>query len=163
MPSFRTHRLVVAVAAAAALIGCATAPPRPDLRLDVTDDDIELTVSSVVVRSLLEDALDEQLDCTGDLDPALRDFLGRLDRSAGARATLRGDDVTVTGRRHGNRLVLRADRADGGRLEATVPWSLGACLLGRGTTVDDALGRGHVPVAVRVVSADGGTLAARLE
>ena len=162
MSSSLIHRLVI-TAVTVATFGCATTEPPPDFRLDVAGNDVELTVSSTVVRTLLADALDEPLDCTGDLDPALRDFLERLDRSARARATLRGDDVTVTGRRHGSRLHLRAEGTDGGRLEATVPWSLGACLLGRGTTVDDALGRGHVPVEVRVVSADGGTLIARLE
>jgi len=163
MPLFSTHRLVLIAVAAAAIVGCATAEPQPDVRLDVSGDDVELTVSSAVVRSLLEDALDDALDCTGDLDPALRDFLERLDRSARAHATLRGDDATVTGRRHGGRLDLRADGADGGRLEATVPWALGACLLGRGTTVEEALGGGRFPVEVRVVSADGGTLVARLD
>jgi hypothetical protein len=155
------HRLVI-IALTAAAFGCASSEPRPDFRLDVAGDDVEMTVSSTVVRTLLADALDDTLDCTGDVDPDLRSFLERLDRGPHARATLTGDDGTLTGRRRGGQLELRADGTDGGRLEATVPWALGACLLGRGTTVEEALGGGRFPVEVRVVSADGGTLAARV-
>ena len=156
-------RLAILICAASLAIGCATAEPQPDLRLDLADHDIELTVSSEAVRSLLADALDQPLECSGDVDADLRRFLERLDRGPRARATLTGDDGTVTGRRRGGRLELRADGTDGGRLEATVPWAVGECLLGRGTTVEEALGAGRVPVEVRVVSADGGTLVARVE
>jgi len=162
MLSSISHRLAI-IAVTATALGCATTEPRPDFRLDVAGDEVEMTVSSTVVHTLLADALDDTLDCTGEVDPALRDFLERLDRGTRSRATLRDDDVTLTGRRHGGRLDLRADGADGGYLEATVPWALGACLLGRGTTVEEALGGGRFPVEVRVVSAGGGTLVARVD
>jgi hypothetical protein len=158
-----TRQLTVLICSISLAVGCATAEPESDLRLDIADDDIELTVSSETVRSLLAEALDHPLECSGDVDPDLRAFLERLDRGPRARATLTSGDGTLTGRRRGGRLELRANGTEGGRLEATLPWAVGECLLGRGTTVERALGAGRIPVEVRVVSADGGTLVARVE
>jgi hypothetical protein len=147
---------------ASAFVGCSSSRSEPDLRLDLDDSSIELAVSSDLARSLLEDALDTPLDCSGDLDPELRSFLAALDRRSRGRATLRNGNSELVGRRRGGRLDLELRGRDGGRLEATLPWAVADCLLGRDITLDEALGRGRRPVEVRVVGADGQRLAASL-
>lgn len=144
-----------------AVSGCASSQPQPDVALSVADGDLELVVSADLARELLADALETDLECDGDLDPSLTAFLGRLDRSARSRAALRTDDSRLTGTRRGGRLELEARRADGSRFEARLPWAVAECLLGRDTSLDEALGRG--PLEVVVTTADGRRLSARMD
>jgi hypothetical protein len=163
MRQFSWVHTVLFLVVATGLSSCASSQPNPDLRLDLTGNDLELTVSSDLARGLLEEALDTHLDCSGDLDPTLRAFLDRLAARPRSRASLRDDGTVIRGARRGGVLELKVNGSDGGRLRATLPWAVGECLLGDRVTLGDVLGRGHGHYRVEMVSADGIRIAARFE
>jgi len=175
-PPMRDYPLVSAFGLAAALAailaaGCASSTaPAPDtvaVQLNgAGGDGFTLRVSSSFVREAVESALGSSLECRGELDPPLSALLGRLDREGPhARASVRRDGDVLRGARHGRRLRLRISGEDGGEVEIRMPWAAAECLLGRASTLREALARsgGRPVLEIRIAGAEGGRFRASLE
>jgi hypothetical protein len=109
----------------------------------------------------LDAVLNAEGDCDGDLDEEIRDALEALDRG-GRRATYRWEDAdkTVFARRRGRSLEEDMDDKDGGELQLVMPWAMAECLLGKGTTLEDALAAGDIDL--KIAGEDGGSFKIRL-
>ncbi len=145
-----------------AQLACSSSKKSNTVTLAYGGGSTELTISDSVVRGMLENALDSDLECDGDLDPPLRNVFEKLERTSKGHASIRGSDSTLYAKRRGGRLELRIDDHDGGRIETTMPWAVAECLLGRSTTLDEALGWGRVPIEVEITGSDGTRIVARL-
>lgn len=160
------RRLLMIVTAALllgpTLLACSSTKKDNTLTFEYGGGSTELTISDEVVRGLLEDALDSEIDCDGDLDPPFRTVLEQLERKPKGRASIQGSDSTLYAKRRGGTLDLRIDAQDGGRIEAKMPWAVAECMLGRSTTLDEALGSGRVPIEVKITSSEGTRITARL-
>lgn len=132
---------VLAVAALAAVAcACASSEPRSDLELELGGDEIRLAVSEEVARGVVEGLLGSSLECGGDIDEGLRELLTALDRGGPrSRATRRDGETTLDARRRGGRLDLELRESGPGKIEASMPWAVAECLLGRTTTVERAV------------------------
>ena len=128
---------LVAVTAILAL-ACASSEPKSDFELDVDDDEIRVAISEAVARGLMEDLIGAGLECEGETDGDFRALLEKLDRAGPrARGSYRDGENTVSGRRRGSQLDLEIHGGGPGRIEATMPWAVAECLLGRKTSIDD--------------------------
>ena len=147
------EKLVVIVATAAMIAGCATSEPRSDLNIDVNDTSISVAVSESVARGLMENLIGSDLDCRSDIDGNLEGLLEKLDRGGPrSRATVRDGETTLSAHRRGGRLDLDISGAGSGRIEATMPWAVAECLLGNTTTIDHAV---TSAIRVKVVNPEG--------
>ncbi len=165
----RRFRFVLALVVVAA--GCAaTAPEHRSASLTVTNsggDSASLEVSGNAVDNVVHALLDRDLGCSGELDSELGRVLATLDRRGrSARATVIGEDGRLEGRRHGNSFDLAFIGSDGGQLELTAPWGVAQCLLGRRTSLSEALAGHRHPTAsfrLRSDSGDQTTVTVRLD
>jgi hypothetical protein len=147
------ENLVVIVATAAMIAGCATSEPKSDLNIDVNDTNISVAVSESVARGLMENLIGSDLDCRSDIDGNLETLLEKLDRGGPrSRATVRDGETTLSAHRRGGRLDLDISGAGSGRIEATMPWAVAECLLGNTTTIDHAV---TSAIRVKVVNPEG--------
>jgi hypothetical protein len=154
-------RLLAVAAIAAVACGCATSEPRPDLELEVGGDEIRLELSEAVARSAVEGILGSRLECDGEIDDGLREVLAELDRGgARSRATRRDGESTLDARRRGGQLDLEIRGSGPGKIEASMPWAVAQCLLGRSTTVDRAVSSS---IEVKVKNPDGRDFSFRIQ
>jgi len=152
----RRFRFVLALAVLTA--GCAaTAPEHRSASLSVTNsggDAASLEVSGDAVDNVVHALLDGDVSCGGELDSELGRVLATLDR--------RGRSA----RRHGDSFDLAFIGSDGGQLELTAPWGVAQCLLGRRTSLSEALAGHRHPTAsfrLRSDSGDQTTVTVRLD
>lgn len=147
------EKLVVIVATAAMIAGCATSEPKSDLNIDVNDTNISVAVSESVARGLMANLIGSDLDCRSDIDGNMETLLEKLDRGGPrSRATVRDGETTLSAHRRGGRLDLDISGAGSGRIEATMPWAVAECLLGNTTTIDHAV---TSAIRVKVVNPEG--------
>jgi hypothetical protein len=134
-------------------LSCASSQPKSDFALDLDDDEIRVAISEEVARGLMEDLVGAEFECDGEVDGQFRALLEKLDGGGPrSRASYREDGETVSGRRRGGRLDLEI-RGDGpGKVEATMPWALAECLLGRKTSIDKTLSSS---IKIKVSNPDG--------
>jgi hypothetical protein len=142
-------------------LSCASSQPRSDLELDIDDDEIRIAISEDVARGLMEDLLGAELKCDGEVDGQFRALLEKLDRDGPrARASYRNGEETISGRRRGGTLNLEI-RGDGpGKVEATMPWAVAECMLGRNTSIDKTLSSS---IKVKVSNPDGRDFSFKLQ
>jgi hypothetical protein len=146
----RTGGVVVLAAFA---IGCASSEPKSDLDISVNDNEIRLAVSAEVARSLMEELIGSDLDCQGEIDTGIEKLLRELDQGGPrSRASYRDGETTIAARRRGGRLDLDISGAGSGRIEATMPWAVADCLLGKTTTIDKTV---TSSIKVKVTNEDG--------
>jgi hypothetical protein len=142
------------------VVACASSRPANDFELAVGDSAVEIALSRDVVLAMLGNSLGTSLECDGEGDEDVRVLLAALAHDRRGTMTMRHGEDRVVARRRGSRLTLTVTGDDGGQLEATVPWAVGECLLGRRTTVEEALG--SRPISVRLTTAEGTIVTARL-
>jgi hypothetical protein len=153
LPDGLNMRVLAVAALAAVVCGCASSEPRSDLELEVGGDEIRLEVSEAVARSAVEGILGSSLECDGEIDDGLRELLNALDRGGPrSHATRRDGETTLDARRRGGRLDLEFREAGAGKIEASMPWAVAECLLGRTTTVERAVSSS---IKVRVSNPNG--------
>jgi hypothetical protein len=145
----------------AVALSCASSEPEPDLELDLGGDEVRLEVSEAVARAAVEGILGASLECDGEIDDGLRELLSGLDRGGPrSRATRHDGETTLEARRRGGRLDLEIRGGGRGRIEASMPWAVAECLLGRSTTVQRAVSSA---IEVRVVNPEGRTFSFRIQ
>ena len=133
--------------------GCASSEPNSDLNIDVDDNEIRVAVSAEVARGLMEELIGSDLDCQGEIDTGMEKLLQKLDQGGPrSRASYRDGETTIAGRRRGGRLDLEISGAGSGRIDATMPWAVADCLLGKTTTIDKAV---TSSIKVKVTNEDG--------
>jgi hypothetical protein len=134
-------------------LSCASSQPKSDLELNVNDDEIRIAISEEVACDLMEDLVGAELECDGEVDGHFRALLEKLDRGGPrARASYQDGGETISGRRRAGKLDLEI-RGDGpGKVEATMPWALAECMLGRNTSIDKTLSSS---IKVKVSNPDG--------
>jgi len=157
-----TLRLLAFVPTIAFLaLACASSEPKSDFELDIDDEEISVAISEAVARGLMEDLIGADLECDGEVDDNLRALLEKLDRDGPrARASYRDGEDTVSGRRRGSKLDLEIHGDGPGKIEATMPWALGECLLGRSTSIDDTF---TSSIKVKVSNPDGRNFSFKLQ
>jgi len=146
----RTGAVVALVAFA---VGCASSEPKSDLKIDIDDNDIKVAVSAEVARGLMEELIGSDLDCQGEIDTGMEQLLRELDQGGPrSRASYRDGETTIAARRRGGKLNLEIDGAGSGRIDATMPWAVADCLLGKTTTIDKTV---TSSIKVKVTNEDG--------
>ena len=146
-------RIGAVVALTLFAITCASSEPKSDLNIDVNDQEIRVAVSAAVARGLMEELIGSDLDCQGEIDTGMRRLLQELDQDGPrSRASIRDGETTIAARRRGGRLDLDIRGAGSGRIEATMPWAVADCLLGKTTTVDKTV---TSSIKVKVTNEDG--------
>lgn len=146
-------RLLAVAALATVAISCASSEPEPDLDFELSGDEIRLVLSEEVARGVVEGLLGSSLECDGAIDDDLRELLSGLERGGPrSRATRRDGEATLDARRRGGRLDLEIRGSGPGMIEASMPWAVAECLLGRSTTVERAVSSA---IEVRVSNPDG--------
>jgi len=157
----RSQQLFTLIACLALTAGCASSSSQPDLTIDFDDDEnLTIAVSTILAREVIDGFVGSHLDCKGELDPEVETMLQTLDRQGPrSSATYRDEDTTVVARRRGGKLHLEIGGAGSGAIEATMPWAVAECLLGRKTSVDKAV---RSSIKVKVTGEDGSTYSFRL-
>ena len=146
-------RAGVVVALATFAIGCASSEPKSDLNIDFDDNEIRVAVSAEVARGLMEELIGSDLDCQGEIDTGMEKLLRELDHGGPrSRASYRDGETTIAARRRGGKLNLEIDGSVSGRIEATMPWAVADCLLGKTTTIDKTV---TSSIKVKVTNEDG--------
>ena len=146
-------RIGAVVALTLFAITCASSEPKSDLNIDVNDQEIRVAVSAAVARGLMEELIGSDLDCQGEIDTGMERLLRELDQGGPrSRASYRDGETTITARRRGGRLDLEISGAGSGRIEATMPWAVADCLLGKTTTIDKTV---TSSIKVKVTNEDG--------
>ena len=151
---------VLTLAIAFLALACASSEPKSDFELDVNDDQITVAISEAVAQGVMEDLIGSDLECDGDLDGKFGAFLEKLQRDGPrAKASYRDGENTVDGRRRGRKLDLKIRGAGSGKIEATMPWAIAECMLGRNTSIDDTF---TSSIKVKVTNEDGRNFSFRL-
>ena len=151
---------VLTLAIAFLALACASSEPKSDFELDVDDDQITVAISEAVAQGVMEDLIGSDLECDGDLDGKVGAFLEKLQRDGPrAKASYRDGENTVDGRRRGRKLDLKIRGAGSGKIEATMPWAIAECMLGRNTSIDDTF---TSSIKVKVTNEDGRNFSFRL-
>jgi hypothetical protein len=89
----------------------------------------------------------------GEIDTGMEKLLQKLDQGGPrSRASYRDGETTIAARRRGGRLDLDISGAGSGRIEATMPWAVADCLLGKTTTIDKTI---TSSIKVKVTNEDG--------
>lgn len=146
-------RIGAVVALTLFAITCASSEPKSDLNIDVNDQEIRVAVSAAVARGLMEELIGSDLDCQGEIDTGMERLLRELDQGGPrSRASYRDGETTIAARRRGGRLDLDIRGAGSGRIEATMPWAVADCLLGKTTTIDKTV---TSSIKVKVTNEDG--------
>ena len=146
-------RIGAVVTLALFAIGCASSEPKSDLDIKVDDSEIRVAVSAEVARGLIEELIGSNLDCQGEIDTGIEKLLQELDQGGPrSRASYRDGETTIAARRRGGRLDLDISGAGSGRIEATMPWAVANCLLGKTTTIDKTI---TSSIKVKVTNEDG--------
>jgi len=151
---------VLTMAIAFLALACASSEPKSDFELDIDDDEITVAISEAVARDVMEDLIGADLECENGADGEFREFLERLDRGGSrAKASYRDDESTIEGRRRGNKLDLKIRGARSGKIEATMPWAVAECMLGRNTSINESF---TSSIKVKVTNEDGRNFSFRL-
>ena len=146
-------RTAAVVAIVTLTAGCASSEPNSDLNIDVDDNEIRVAVSAEVARGLMEELIGSDLDCQGEIDTGMEKLLRELDHGGPrSRASYRDGETTIAARRRGGKLNLEIDGSVSGRIEATMPWAVADCLLGKTTTIDKTV---TSSIKVKVTNEDG--------
>jgi hypothetical protein len=133
-------------------LACASSEPKSDFELNVDDDEITVAISEVVARAVMEDLIGADLECDNGADGQFGAFLEKLDRGGPrARASYRDGESTIDGRRRGSKLDLKVSGTGSGKIEATMPWAIAECMLGRSTSID----KSFTSIKVKVINEDG--------
>jgi hypothetical protein len=116
---------------------------------------VVVAVSAALAREVLEGAIGSELECDSELDPDFERLLRTLDRGGrGSTASMGDADSHITARRKGKKMRLDIrDVDDGSRIEATVPWAVAECMLGKTATLDASAAK----IKVKIKGADGGS------
>ncbi len=151
-------RLTIVIALAAA--GCAGSQPEhhsASLELEAQGGRASVSLTSEAVDSVIAALMGGDVSCSATLDAGMRDVLTTLERRGSrARVTIRGEDGRLDARRRGGTLELAFVGDDAGRLDIEAPWGVAECLLGRATTLGEALAGHRRPSAtLRLRPADG--------
>ena len=159
-----THAGIKPMAAALLLAfatSCASSEPKSDLNIDMNSDEILIALSEEVARGLIEDYVGGEIGCKGDVDPDMERMLKKLDREGPrSRATYRDGETTIAAHRRGGKLDLAISGQGSGRIEATMPWALADCMLGKTTNIDRAV---NSSIKVKVINEDGRNFSFRLQ
>jgi hypothetical protein len=151
---------VLTLAVAFLALACASSEPKSDFELDIDDDEITVAISEAVARDVMEDLIGADLECENGADGEFREFLERLDQGGSrAKASYRDDESTIEGRRRGNKLDLKIRGAGSGKIEATMPWAVAECMLGRNTSINESF---TSSIKVKVTNEDGRNFSFRL-
>ncbi len=149
------------VAALVVALSCASSKKQPDLVVDSDEGNLTVAISAATARAVVEELIGGDLDCQADTDGEMESLLRTLDRGgARSRASYRDGETTVEGRRRGGRLDIEIRGSGSGHIEATMPWAVAECLLGRKTTVDKTI---RSSIKVKVTNDDGGSFSFRLD
>jgi hypothetical protein len=126
---------------------------------------VSLSFSTELARSTLEGLLGKKLECTGELDPEVSKLLHILKRQGRlGRAILDVEDGRLVASRQGSTFRLQYQKTlSVEKLDATMPWAVAECLLGRSMTLDEALDYGRQPIKVKITGADGHTFEVRID
>jgi hypothetical protein len=152
-------RGVISVAILTLALSCASSEPKSDFELDINDNEITVAISEVVARGVLEDLIGSDLECDEGADGHFRAFLEKLDQGGPrAKASYRDGEGTIDGRRRGSKLDLKVSGAGSGKIEATMPWAIAECMLGRSTSID----KSFTSIKVKVTNEDGRNFSFRL-
>jgi hypothetical protein len=123
-----------------------------------------------MARSALEEALGTKLDCQGELDPEMNELLTTLQRRGRrGRVTLKDEDGRivasrrVASRRGASLRLLIKESGSKGKIEASMPWAVAECLLGRSMSLDQALDHGRQPITVKITGENGRSFEVRLD
>lgn len=161
MQSWGRIRMIMLCAAVGMVAACASSETKSDLNIAVDNDEIRVAVSEAVARGVMESLLGDDLECDGDIDSEFKALLIRLDRSGPrSRATYRDGENTIEARRRGGKLDLDISGQGSGRIEATMPWAIAECLLGRSATVEATM---TSSIKVKVTNPDGRNFSFKLD
>jgi len=150
---------VLALVIAFLTLACASSEPKSDFELDVNDDEITVALSEAVARGVMEDLIGSDLECDEGADGRFGAFLQKLDQGGPrAKASYRDGESTIDGRRRGSKLDLKVSGAGSGKIEATMPWAIAECMLGRSTSID----KSFTSIKVKVSNEDGRNFSFRL-
>lgn len=154
-------RIVSTVAVLALTLSCASSKKQPDLVVDSDEGNLTVAISAATARAVVEELVGADLDCEADTDDKMTSLLSTLDQGgARSRASYRDGETIVEGRRRGGRLDIEIRGSGSGRIEATMPWAVAECLLGRKTAVDEAI---RSSIKVKVTNDEGGSFSFRLD
>jgi len=142
------------------LVACASSKPKSDFEVFYGDDTLNIELSRDAVVGMLENGLDTTMDCDGNLDPDMKALLQPLEHKRHATASRGDGDDRVVAKRRGSQLIFIVTGTGSGHLKATLPWTVGECLLGRKTTFEGALGSS--PIKVELTTENGKTIRATL-
>jgi hypothetical protein len=143
------------------IAGCASSEPKSGLNIDVNDGDVTVVVSEEVARGLMESLIGSDLNCRSDIDGSLKELLLTLDRSGPrSHATVRDGETTLAAHRRGGKVDLDISGAGSGRIEATMPWAVAQCLLGKTTTIDRTVSSA---IRVKVTNPNGRNFSFKLD
>ena len=142
-------------------LACASSQQQSDLELDIDSDEIRLVISKEVAQGVMEDLIDADLKCEGDVDGHFGALLEKLDRDGPrAKAHYRDGESVVEGRRRGGKLDLEIRGAGSGSIEATMPWAIAECMLGNNTSIDKTMTKS---IRVKVTNDDGRDFSFKLQ
>ena len=154
---FKVGALVLVIAFFA--LACASSEPKSDFELDVNDDEITVALSEAVARGVMEDLIGADFECDEGADGQFGAFLEKLDQGGTrAKASYRDGENTIDGRRRGSKLDLKIHGAGSGKIEATMPWAIAECMLGRSTSID----KSFTSIKVKVTNENGRNFSFRL-
>jgi len=144
-----------------AVVSCASSEPKSDLDINMDSDEIRVALSEEIARGLIEDYVGTDLSCEGEIDRDMERLLTTLDREGPrSRASYRDGETTIEARRRGGKLDFDISGQGSGRIEATMPWAVADCLLGKTTRLDRAL---TSSIKVKVINEDGRNFSFRLQ
>ena len=135
-------RIFVVVGLAVFLTSCASSKPEESFEMAISADSLSVQLSRDMVVGLLEDGLDTTLDCNTEPDDELRELFEPLARKRYASSTIGEGDDRIVARRRGSTLYLTIGDRHAGHIRAKMSWGIAECLLGRDTTLEEALGNG---------------------
>ena len=154
-------KFMVAIITVAAATSCASSEPTSDLDINVDSDEIRVALSEEVARGLIEDYVGADLSCEGEIDSDMKRLLEKLDRDGPrSKASYRDGEAIISARRRGGKFDLDISGRGSGRIEATMPWAIADCLLGKTTQLDRAL---NSSIKVKVINEDGRNFSFRLQ
>ena len=154
-------RVMVAIITVAVAASCASSEPKSDLDINVDSDEIRVALSEEIARGLIEDYVGADLSCDGEIDGDMERLLQKLDRDGPrSKASYRDGETTISARRRGGKFDLDISGRGSGRIEATMPWAIADCMLGKTTQLDRAL---TSSIKVKVINEDGRNFSFRLQ
>ena len=154
-------KIMAAIIMLATVTSCASSEPKSDLDINVDSDEIRVALSKEVARGLIEDLVSSDLSCDGEIDQDMERMLKELDREGPrSRAAYRDGETTIAARRRGGKLDIDISGQGSGRIEATMPWALADCMLGKTKHLDQTV---TSSIKVRVINEEGRNFSFRLQ